>query len=357
MQSSDLKGFYAMPAEWQPHRGTLLTWPHRSPIWRGVHAQVEQTFAELVRELSEVEEVHVNVPSPEYQLHAAKLSQQAGAQMNRVRWHLIDSDDVWARDHGPIFVVRRRDAPLDLPPMVMLNWEFNAWGGKFSSQLDNQIPSQLAGFFDVPMVSPGLVMEGGSLEVNGAGDLLTTQAVLLNTNRNPGHGEAEIQALLKDSLGVQRVHWLGRGLLGDDTDGHIDDIARFVDDSTVVVVSPSDKDNPDYDIMQANIKLLKEMRGSGDRPWRVVELPAPEPIVFQDEHLPASYANFYIANGKVLVPTFGQPADALALGVLQELMPQHRVVGLDGRWLVTQYGNIHCVTQQIPEVDLANLGH
>lgn len=350
LQPSDLRGRYEMPAEWKPHRGTLLTWPHRSPIWRGVHAQVEQTFAELVRELSEVEEVHVNVPDQAYQLHAAKLSQKAGAQMSRVHWHHIDSDDVWARDHGPIFVLRTAAAPADLPPMVMLNWEFNAWGGKFTSDLDNQIPSQLAGFFGVPMVSPGLVMEGGSLEVNGAGDLLTTQAVLLNTNRNPGHSEAAIQALLRDSLGVQRVHWLGRGLVGDDTDGHIDDIARFVDENTVVVVSPDDKDNPDYEVMQENIALLKEMRGNGGRSWRVVKLPVPEPIVFQDEHLPASYANFYIANGKLLVPTFDQPTDARALGLLQELMPRHRVVGLDGRWLVTQYGNIHCVTQQIPEV-------
>lgn len=350
MTDASLHRLYEMPAEWQPHRGTLLTWPHRAAIWRGVHAQVEQTFAELVRELSEVEEVHVNVPDQTYQIHAAKLSLKAGAQMARVHWHLIDSDDVWARDHGPIFVVRRSAAPVALAPMVMLNWEFNAWGGKFASDLDNQIPSKLAEYFDVPMVSPGLVMEGGSLEVNGAGDLLTTQAVLLNTNRNPDHSEEAIQAVLRDSLGVERIHWLSKGLLGDDTDGHIDDIARFIDEGTVVVVSPSDKDNPDYAIMQHNISLIKAMRGNGGRAWRVVELPAPSPIVFQDEHLPASYANFYIANSKVLVPTFGQPTDAQALGLLQELMPRHRIVGIDGRWLVTQYGNIHCVTQQIPDV-------
>ena len=346
-----LRGLYTMPAEWHPHRGTILTWPHRSQIWRGVHDQVEQTFAELVRELSEVEEVHVNVPDPQYQRHATRLCQKAGALLDRVTWHHIDSDDIWARDHGPIFVVRRADAPAELAPMIMLNWEFNAWGGKFESQLDNQIPSKMATYFDVPMVSPGLVMEGGSLEVNGHGDLLTTQAVLLNTNRNPNHSEAALQEVLRDSLGVERIHWLGRGLLGDDTDGHIDDIARFVNESTLVVVSPSDKHNPDYAIMQENNALLRAMKGEAQRAWQVVELPATDPITFNDEHLPASYANFYIANGKVLVPTFGQPQDAQALGLLQELMPHHRVVGLDGRWLVTQYGNIHCVTQQIPDFD------
>lgn len=341
---------YHMPPEWAAHRGTLLTWPHRPEIWRGVHAEVEGTFATLVKELAEVEEVHISVPHGAYRDHVTALLRQVGADLQRVFWHLIDSDDVWCRDHGPIFVVRNADAPAELPPLAMIDWEFNAWGGKFSSSLDNQIPKKLQPFFDVPLISAGLVMEGGSLEVNGAGDLLTTEAVLLNDNRNPGHSQAELQASLRHHLGVQRVHWLGRGLLGDDTDGHIDDMARFVDEKTLVIVAPQDKDNPDYEIMQDNILRLKEISQSQGLGWRVVELPAPEPIAFEDEHLPASYANFYIANAKVLVPVFQQPSDAQALAILQALMPQHRVVGIDGRWLVTQYGNIHCVTQQIPRV-------
>lgn len=341
---------YHMPAEWAPHRGTLLTWPHRPEIWRGVHAQVEQTFAEITRELAEVEEVHLSVPDAAYRDHVAALLRGVGADLGQVVWHLVDSDDVWCRDHGPIFVVRNADAPADLPALAMLDWEFNAWGGKFASGLDNQIPKKLQAFFGAPLVSPGLVMEGGSLEVNGCGDLLTTEAVLLNDNRNPGHSQAAIQASLRAHLGVQRVHWLGRGLEGDDTDGHIDDIARFVDEKTLVIVAPKDKDNPDYQVMQDNLARLGEISDKGGLGWRIATLPAPDPIAFLDEHLPASYANFYIANSKLLVPTFQQPSDAEALAILQALMPQHRVVGIDGRWLVTQYGNIHCVTQQIPRV-------
>jgi agmatine deiminase len=342
---------YHMPAEWARHRGTILTWPHRPQIWRGVHGAVEETFAALIRELSEVEEVHVNVPNATVAAHAQRLAMAAGAQLHQVHWHLIDSDDVWARDHGPIFVVRRSDAAASLPPLAMLDWEFNAWGGKFASQLDNLIPRQLAALWNLPRVAPGLVMEGGSLEVNGAGDLLTTEAVLLNTNRNPHLQRPQIEATLRQTLGVSRLHWLGQGLEGDDTDGHIDDIARFVDASTVVVACPADPDHPDYAAMRDNHARLQQMRGADGKLWQVVKLPVPDPISFAGEHLPASYANFYICNGKVLVPTFAQPSDAEALAILQALMPGRRVVGLDGRWLVTQYGNIHCVTQQIPAVD------
>ena len=339
-----------MPAEWQPHRGTILTWPHRPEIWRGIHSDVEATFAKLCMELSQVEEVHINVPHAEYRDYAAKIARRAGAVEERLVWHLIDSDDVWARDHGPIFVVKRPDAPAGTPALAMLDWEFNAWGGKFASALDNLIPKAMNGYFDVPHVAPGLVMEGGSLEVNGVGDLLTTEAVLLNTNRNPQLDRPEIEASLKLSLGVERLHWLGAGLEGDDTDGHIDDIARFVaEDAIVAVAAPVG--HPDHEALSANLARLRTMRGGQhDRPFRVGTLPSPEPIAFRGEHLPASYANFYIANGIVLVPIFMQKADAEALALLQAMFPDRRVIGIDGRPLVTQYGNIHCVTQQIPLV-------
>ncbi len=341
---------YSMPAEWQPHRGTILTWPHRPEIWRGIHADVEAVFARLATELSRVEEVHINVPHAAYRDYATRVLARAGAQLEHVTWHLVDSDDVWARDHGPIFVVKRADAPAELPPMAMLDWEFNAWGGKFASALDNLIPRQINNYFSVPLVAPGLVMEGGSLEVNGVGDLLTTEAVLLNTNRNPQAERGQIEAALRLSLGVQRLHWLGAGLEGDDTDGHIDDIARFVaEDAIVAVAAPVD--HPDHEALSANLARLRQMRGgTKDRPFRVGTLPSPEPIAFRGEHLPASYANFYIANGIVLVPIFFQKADNEALALLQAMFPDRRVIGIDGRPLVTQYGNIHCVTQQIPLV-------
>ena len=341
---------YHMPAEWAPHRGTILTWPHLASIWGSVHADVENVHAQLTAELSRVEEVHINVPNRDVQKHAEKLAQKQGAELQNVHWHFVDSDDTWARDHGPIFVVRRPDAPVPLPPMAMLDWDFNAWGGKFESSLDNLIPRAMNEFFDVPRVVPGLVMEGGSLEVNGQGDLLTTEAVLLNTNRNPGFTRPEIEASLRLHLGVTRIHWLGAGLEGDDTDGHIDDIARFVADDAVVAVAPP-KGHPDHAAMSANLGRLRMMSGGPrDVHFRVGTLPSPEPILFAGEHLPASYANFYIANDLVLVPIFYQKTDAEALALLQAMFPERRVIGLDGRPLVTQYGNFHCVTQQIPRV-------
>lgn len=342
----DLRHF-RMPAEWAPHAGTILTWPHRPAIWRGVHAQAEAAFARLATELSEVEDVHINVPDLHWRDHVLGLVRAAGGDVHRIVWHQIDSDDVWARDHGPIFVTPRPDAPAGTPPLAMLDWDFNAWGGKFASSLDDRVPRAMNAQFRVPRISPGLVMEGGSLEVNGAGDLLTTEAVLLNTNRNPQFSREDIEASLRLHLGVERLHWLGAGLEGDDTDGHIDDIARFVADDTLVVVQPP-VDHADYAAMADNLARLQAMRGAGGQAWRVIGLPSPEPIAFAGEHLPASYANFYIANEKVLVPTFEQPTDAEALAILQELLPDRRVVGIDGRALVTQYGNIHCVTQQVP---------
>lgn len=341
---------YRMPAEWMPHLGTILTWPHRPDIWRGVHRDVEVIYGRICAELSQVEEVHINVPNPEVRRVAERVATRAGANAEKLVWHLVDSDDVWARDHGPIFVTKKPNAPADLPPLVMLDWDFNAWGNKFQSALDNEIPRLMNEFFQVPRVQPGLIMEGGSLEVNGVGDLLTTEAVLLNDNRNPQLARGEIEASLKLHLGAERLHWLAEGLEGDDTDGHIDDIARFVaEDAIVAVIAP--QTHPDFLAMAQNLVRLKSLRGGPkNQPFRLTTLPSPEPISFQGEHLPASYANFYIANGIVLVPIFQQKTDAEAIAHLQALFPTRKVIGIDGRPLVTQYGNIHCITQQIPAV-------
>lgn len=333
---------YHMPAEWAPHQGTILTWPHRSEIWRGVHAEVEKMFFRLVQELREVGFVHLNVPNRDLW---SRITRQLGS--DRLVLHPYDSNDVWARDYGPIFITRREGASRDLPRMVMLDWVFNAWGGKFESNLDNEIPRLMNRHFQLPRIELGLVMEGGSLEVNGEGDLITTESVLLTDTRNPGKSQDEIEASLRLRLGVERIHWLVNGLEGGDTDGHVDDMARFVDPNTIVLVMPSG-DHPDRQVMFENLERLQGARNGQGGTFEIVCLPMPEPIEFQGEHLPASYANFYITNGKVLVPTFGQPTDDEALGILRELMPKHRVVGIDGRALVTQYGNIHCVTQQIP---------
>jgi agmatine deiminase len=332
---------YRMPAEWAPHAGTILTWPHRPAIWRGVHAEVEQTFAQLAAALSEVEQVYVNVPDAEWRGRAQVAVAAAGGNLTNISFYLINSNDVWARDHGPIFIVRRPRAPDHLPPRAMLDWKFNAWGGKFDADLDDCIPRLMNDQFKVPRVEPGLVMEGGSLDVNGAGDLLTTEAVLMNINRNPDHNRTDIEDCLKLTLGVERLHWLGAGLHGDDTDGHIDDVARFVGERRVVLVQPR-PGHPDHAAMAENRRRLD---AAG---LEVVPLPAPEPMTFAGDALPASYANFYICNGKVLMPTFAQATDAEAANVLAACFPDRRVVGIDARALVSQSGSLHCVTQQVP---------
>jgi agmatine deiminase len=336
---------YVFPAEWAPHAATFLTWAHDASIWGDVHAEVERTFARLAAELLAVERVHLSVPDRATSARVTELLIDAGARLDGLRVHEIASNDVWARDHGPTVVFDRHVADAD--PRVFVDWDFNAWGGKFPSALDDLVAGELAARLGARRIRPGIVLEGGGIEVNGAGDLLTTEAVLLNPNRNPNHTRAELEAALRDLLGVERIHWLGRGLLGDDTDGHIDDMARFVDERTIVVALPRDPAHPDYDVMRENLARLESFEGAHG-PFRIVPLPVPEPVVYRGEHLPASYANFYLANGLALVPVFAQPTDDEALEVLRGLLPGRRVVGIDCRALVTQYGAIHCVTQQLP---------
>lgn len=337
-----------MPAEWEPHEATLLTWPHDPLAWERVYDDVQACFAALAARISEAEAVHIAVP-PDHMARVRALLEQAGAVLPRVALHPIDSDDTWARDHGPITVVAQGERDATRPPRLMLDWRFNAWGGKFPFQKDDQVAGAFAQALGLPHERIDMVLEGGAIDVNGAGDLLTTRAVLLNTNRAGAalHSPEEKEAILRQRLGVSRIHWLDRGLEGDDTDGHIDDMARFVAPGTVVVVAPDDPDHPDHATMARNRALLAEARGANG-PFVLVDLPVPEPLHHDGRMLPASYANFYIANGRVIVPTFAQPADERALGILRELLPQHEVIGLDARPLITQSGAFHCVTQQLP---------
>jgi agmatine deiminase len=339
-----MSGRIRMPAEWEPHEGTLLTWPHDLATWRGLGDEIEWAWQRLAALLSDVGDVHVNVP-PSHVERVRGLLERGGATMERVVLHPIDSDDVWARDHGPTIVHRETAEGRE---RVMIDWIFNAWGDKFPSSRDREVTRQLAERWGWAREAPGLVMEGGALEVNGAGDLLTTESVLLNPNRNPTFSRDELLAELKRWLGVERIHWLRRGIEGDDTDGHIDDLARFVSERTIVTVCTEDASHPDYTVLQENRETLRGLVGPGGRGFEVLDLPVPEPIVFQDEHLPASYANFYVTNGLVIVPVFDQPTDAQALATLRDCFPARRVEGLDARAIVSQYGAIHCVTQQIP---------
>ena len=334
-----------MPAEWAPHRGTWLSWPHKEASWPGKFAPVPGIFARMVQLLSEGEEVHINVSGPEMESQA-RGTLFRGTNLANVFFHHFPTDDAWCRDHGPIFVQRATSCG---PEQAIIDWGYNAWGDKYPPyDLDDVIPSLVGQAFGIPVYHPGIVMEGGSIDVNGAGTLLTTEACLLNPNRNPRLSKAQIEAYLRDYLGVRHILWLGDGIEGDDTDGHVDDLARFVDPTTVVTVVEEDPSDMNYEPLQENLKRLGTMKDQDGRPLRVVTLPMPRRLEHEGQRLPASYANFYIANSLVLLPTYDPGRDGEALDTLQRLFPTRRVVGIDCTDLVWGLGAFHCVSQQWP---------
>ena len=340
---------YRMPAEWAPHRGTWISWPHRESSWPGAFEAVPGVVATMVSLLSPGEEVHINVADDIMEQQARKVLREDGAEMRNVSFHHFPTNDAWCRDHGPIFV--QRQVPGGGREELILDWGYNAWGGKYPPfDLDDQIPRRVAEHFGIPMVTPGMILEGGSIDVNGRGTLLTTEACLLNPNRNPELTRDEIEGKLKDHLGVSKVLWLGEGIVGDDTDGHIDDITRFVDETTVVTVVEEDPRDENHDLLETNRRRLLEMTDQDGRELRVVTLPMPRTVEFEGQRLPASYANFYIGNEVVLLPAYDPPRDEIARDTLQEFFPTRRVVPVDCTELIWGLGAFHCLTQQWPAV-------
>jgi agmatine deiminase len=339
---------FRMPAEWEPHAATWLAWPHKEASWPGNFAPIPGIWVRMVRALAPAERVHILVNDDTTAAAARRLLRDGGVADGNVFLHEIRTDDAWARDHGPTFVTRRVDGGGEL---AAIDWIYNAWGGKYPPwEHDDVVPQRIAALLGVPLFAPGIVLEGGSIEVNGRGTLLTTEACLLNPNRNPHLDRAAIEAALRSYLGVRHILWLGDGIAGDDTDGHIDDLTRFVDPTTVVTVIETDPRDVNYAPLQANYERLRAMTDQDGRPLRVVTLPMPAPVLYDDQRLPASYANFYIGNGAVLVPTFDDRRDAEALATLQTLFPSRRMVGIGARELVWGLGAFHCVTQQQPAV-------
>jgi agmatine deiminase len=337
---------YRMPAEWAPHEATWLSWPHNRDSWPGVFAGVEPAMVAFVRELAAREPVYINVLDADHERHVRRLLAAAVAP-ERLRLYRFPTNDAWARDHGAIFVTR----PAANEPRLAVDFDYNAWGGKYPPfDLDREVGRQMAEALGVPRYAkPGVVLEGGSIDVNGEGALLTTEQCLLNPNRNPTLTRAGIERLLRDCLGVGEILWLGEGIEGDDTDGHIDDLTRFVAPRTVVTVVEPNRADPNHAPLEANRRLLDALTVDG-RPLEVVELPMPEPQYLEDQRLPASYANFYVANDAVLVPTFGCPADEVACATLRDCFPGRRVVSVDCRVLIAGLGALHCLTQQVPAV-------
>jgi agmatine deiminase len=338
---------YRMPAEWEPHVGTWFTWPRAEGIsFPDKYDTVPPVYAALIKELIRVEEVHINVWDDEKELLVKELLHLHQTPLERIHFHHFRAYEPWCRDHGPIFLVRERDGNRD---RAVVDWGYNAWGGKYPPfDLDDQVPQHVARYRTLPLFSPGIVMEGGSIDVNGKGTLLTTEACLLNPNRNPHLNKTQIEQYLKDFLGVRQVLWLGEGIIGDDTDGHIDDISRFVDANTIVTVLEEDPTDANYPILRENLRLLKTFRNEKGEPFRIVPIPMPGVVQHEEQRLPASYANFYIANELVLAPTYRSSNDQQALEILQSVLPNRRVVGIDSTELIWGLGSFHCISQQEP---------
>jgi len=334
---------YRMPAEWTPHAATWTSWPSDDTLWEGELDGVRSEFATMVALLSRFESVVVNVADAEAEADARARLQRAAADAANVRYHRVPLDDAWFRDNGPIFVVNGAGQ------VALTDWVFNAWGGKYEAGRDTLVPAAVARELGMRRFAFPFVMEGGAVEVNDEGVLITTRSCLLAQTRNPQLSEADTEALLRAGLGVRHVVWLERGLEGDHTDGHVDTIVRFCDDTTLVCAVSEDPSDEHFAPLQANLDTLRALRTPAEEPFTVVPLPLPRQHRLPDGRiLAASYANFYVANGVVLVPTYADPMDERALELLRPLFPGRQVVGVPASHLITGGGAWHCVTQQQP---------
>jgi len=338
MRATPRAASYRMPAEWEPHEATWIAWPHNREDWPGRFAPIPWVYGEIVRKLSRVENVRILIEDRALERQARRVLSKAGANMDAVEFFTQRTNRVWTRDYGPLFIKDRRGE------VALTWWCFNAWAKYDDYELDARVPDFIALRVKRPVWQNGMVLEGGSIDVNGAGLLLTTEECLLSPvqARNPGMSRATIERQLRDYLGVKRVIWLRNGIAGDDTHGHIDDIARFVAEDTVVAAWETDRNDANYAPLRENYDLL---RAAG---LRVIRLPMPEPLCFGGRRLPASYANFYIANGLVLAPTFNDPNDRAALSVLAKAFPDREVTGINCTELIWGIGALHCMTQQQP---------
>jgi len=333
---------YRMPAEWEPHKATWLSWPRREGIsFPESFDRVLPTLRAMVQALIESEQVCINVSNGAHEAEARSVL--SGLPMERITFYPVATNEPWCRDHGPIFLTRDRE-----PRLAVVDWDYNAWGNKYPPfDLDELVPTRIAEILKLPVFYPHMILEGGSIEVNGNGALLTSESCLLNKNRNPNLSRGEIESRLRDFLGVTEILWLGDGIAGDDTDGHIDDLARFVSARTVVTVIEENRSDENYEPLRQNLARLREMKVD-DRKLDILTLPMPKKIVREGLRLPASYANFYIANTRVLVPTFADSHDEVALSVLRQCFPDRDVIGIDCRELIWGLGTFHCLTQQQP---------
>lgn len=333
-----------MPAEWEPHAATWLSWPHNRDSWPGQFEPVPQIWADLVSVLCQAEPVQILAGGEAVMAEARRLV----GHLPNVFLHDIPTNDAWTRDHGPMFL----SGPAGAEP-ALVHWGYNALGGKYPPfDRDQQVPRQIAEKLGLRRFEPGIILEGGAVDVNGSGSLLTTEQCLLNPNRNAGLSRAEIERYLADYCAARHVIWLGGGIVGDDTDGHIDELARFVAQRTVVAAVEDDPQDVNYRALADNLTRLHAACDEQGRSLEVVTIPMPRPVYFGEHRLPASYMNFYIANGLVIVPQFGQPSDVVAINTLARLFPARRVFGMRAVELAWGLGAFHCITQQQPAAEI-----
>ncbi|KAF5089824.1 Agmatine deiminase [anaerobic digester metagenome] len=336
---------YHMPAEWEQHQSVWMAWPHNDLTFLHLE-EVEETYLNIIIALVPTEHIEMLVPDREMEEKIIHFLHMRGIENPGITFHISSYSDVWIRDYGPSFVINRAQKNISA-----VFWDFNAWGNKYDELIDDGIicrnilsQRQIRTFF------PGIILEGGSIDVNGRGCVLTTRQCLLNPNRNPSLTQDDIEQYLKDYLCVQKIIWLNNGIVGDDTDGHIDDIARFVNPTTIVCAIEEDPDDENYQILQENFQILTGETDQNNKPFTIITIPMPHPVQDENNRYPASYLNFYIGNTIVLVPIFNDPRDQKALSILQYLFPEKKVVGIDARAMVEGYGTIHCATQQQPAI-------
>ena len=335
---------YRLPAEWEKHEATWLTFPWCNDSFPGKMDAILPSYLNFIKTISRGEKVRININDTTLKTKVEGLLKEYSIDESQIELFIHRSDDVWCRDHGPAFLINNNISERK----AIIDWGFNAWGGKYPSENDNRIPSQIAEHFKLPMYKPGIIMEGGSVDFNGVGSVLTTEACLLNKNRNPELSKKQIEQYLHDYYCVENILWLNDGIEGDDTDGHIDDITRFINSDTVVTAIETSMSDNNYMPLKVNLHKLSKMHLENGKQLNIIELPMPHKVIHEGQRLPASYANFYISNNAIIVPTFRCKADDKAMSILAKLFPDRKVVGIDSVDLVWGFGSFHCLSQQEP---------
>lgn len=339
------QGFF-FPAEWHKHRATWLSFPQSSDSWDyGDRLErIYPSYMAFVKAISESEKVCINAKDEAHQALIWNLIEKYDIDKNQIEVLIHPNNDSWCRDHGPAFLINP-----ETKERMIVEWGYNAWGGKYPPyDDDDQIPVRIANYLNIPYVVPGIIMEGGSVEFNGKGTVLTSKSCLLNPNRNPHLSQAEIEEYLRNYYGVEQVLWVTEGIVGDDTDGHIDDTTRFVNEDTVLTVVEPDENDDNFHPLKQNLEDLKSMRLPNGKPLTIIELPMPDAVYDSGIRLPASYANFLITNGSIIVPTYRCDKDTVALEIIQKCFPNHKVVGIDATEIIWGLGSFHCLSQQEP---------